>query len=78
MRRNDILCPVCKVLLNENGNCGCMQAFSLYDIPEESLSGIARTILPYITAFFQNPENRAWFEAWLPEYEKRKSEGAGR
>ena len=71
-------CPVCKVLPDEKGNCGCMEAFSLYDIPEESLGGIARTILPYITAFFQIPENQARFEAWLPEYEKRKAEETGR
>ena len=78
MREDNAPCPVCKVMPNEQGNCGCMQAFSLYEIPEESLGGIARAILPYITAFFQNPENQARFEAWLPEYEKRKAEGAGR
>jgi len=43
------------------------ETFKLNAIPQQELNGIARTILPLMRAYFENPKNKAKFEAWQRE-----------
>jgi hypothetical protein len=68
-------CPICRIAVDEKGDCGCDPPFKFDAIPKPKLEGIARTIFPHIYAYYQVPENKEKFEIWNREYQRRKAAG---